>query len=197
MIKWKQENAGFDDWGLDLKNPDFVALAESYGAHGHRVTSADEFAPLLAKCLDSNGTHVIEVPFSYDWMSAELEETQKEMHHIIEKVEKEFGACLIDCSESHGSWRLQCRGLDVKATPPQHPQNNSHDTAPALSKWLRKTKHQKLVSSRERLCRPERKLIAILSWRRPLSNRTKISSLRTSTPEKSSAKLLWQMKSCK
>jgi len=28
MIKWKQENAGFDDFGLDLGNPDFVKYAE-------------------------------------------------------------------------------------------------------------------------------------------------------------------------
>jgi acetolactate synthase-1/2/3 large subunit len=32
MIKWKQHNAGFIDYGLDLKNPDFVRLAEAFGA---------------------------------------------------------------------------------------------------------------------------------------------------------------------
>jgi len=98
MIKWKQESAGFDDWGLDLQNPDFVALARSHGAHGHRVTHADEFAPLLEKCLNSRGTHVIEVPFSYDWMSAKLRETEHKSLEIIQKVEQEFGACLVDCS---------------------------------------------------------------------------------------------------
>jgi len=32
MIKWKQENMGLKDFGLDYGNPDFVAYAESYGA---------------------------------------------------------------------------------------------------------------------------------------------------------------------
>ena len=30
MIKWKQEGMGFDNFGLDYKNPDFVKYAESY-----------------------------------------------------------------------------------------------------------------------------------------------------------------------
>jgi len=37
MIKWKQRDMGFEDFGLDFKNPDFVKYAESYGASGHRV----------------------------------------------------------------------------------------------------------------------------------------------------------------
>jgi acetolactate synthase-1/2/3 large subunit len=37
MIRWKQANMGFKDWGLTYGNPDFVKYAESYGAQGHRV----------------------------------------------------------------------------------------------------------------------------------------------------------------
>ena len=48
MIRWKQANMGFKDWGLTYGNPDFVKYAESYGAKGHRVTSAEGLAPLLA-----------------------------------------------------------------------------------------------------------------------------------------------------
>ena len=32
MIRWKQSHAGFADWGLEYKNPDFIKYAESYGA---------------------------------------------------------------------------------------------------------------------------------------------------------------------
>jgi len=93
MIKWKQAGAGFTNWGLDLKNPDFVALAKSYGAHGHRVESADEFAPLLQKCLDAPGTHVIEVPFSYEWISERLKKIPAEVHDLHKQIYKEFGQC--------------------------------------------------------------------------------------------------------
>ena len=32
MIRWKQANMGFTDFGLTYGNPDFVKYAESYGA---------------------------------------------------------------------------------------------------------------------------------------------------------------------
>ena len=65
MIRWKQANMGFEDWGLTYGNPDFVKYAESYGAHGHRVTSAEGLPALLKQCLDTPGVHVVEVPIDY------------------------------------------------------------------------------------------------------------------------------------
>ena len=65
MIKWKQANMGLADFGLDYGNPDFVKYAESYGAFGHRVKKTDELLPLLNKCHDSPGVHLIEVPVDY------------------------------------------------------------------------------------------------------------------------------------
>ena len=65
MIKWKQANMGFDDFGLDYGNPDFVQYANSYGARGHRVESADALLPLLEQCLNSTGVHLVEAPMDY------------------------------------------------------------------------------------------------------------------------------------
>jgi acetolactate synthase-1/2/3 large subunit len=65
MIKWKQANMGFQNWGLDYGNPDFVKYAESYGAKGHRVGAADEFLPLLQACQAEPGVHVIDIPVDY------------------------------------------------------------------------------------------------------------------------------------
>ncbi len=65
MIKWKQAGMGFQDFGLDYGNPDFVKYAESYGAHGHRLKKSDQLAELLKSCLDSKGVHVVEVPVDY------------------------------------------------------------------------------------------------------------------------------------
>ena len=42
-------------FGLDYGNPDFVKYAESYGAHGYRVASAQELLPLMLKCHDTEG----------------------------------------------------------------------------------------------------------------------------------------------
>ncbi len=65
MIKWKQAQMGFDNYGLDYGNPDFVKYAESYGAHGHRVQSAEQLAALLKECHDAEGVHVIDLPVDY------------------------------------------------------------------------------------------------------------------------------------
>ena len=93
MIKWKQGLAGFENWGLDLVNPDFVMLAKAYGVHGHRVTKADEFASILQSCLDTEGTHLIEVPFSYESMSAELKRVPAKAEAAVKQVTEEYGSC--------------------------------------------------------------------------------------------------------
>ena len=65
MIKWKQANMGFDNFGLDYGNPDFVQYANSYGAIGHRLASAESLIPLIEECFNATGVHLIEVPVDY------------------------------------------------------------------------------------------------------------------------------------
>ncbi len=65
MIRWKQAGAGFDDWGLEFGNPDFVQYANSYGATGHRVSSAEDLVTTFNKAFDAGGVHLVEVPVDY------------------------------------------------------------------------------------------------------------------------------------
>lgn len=65
MIRWKQANMGFADFGLTYNNPDFVKYAESYGAIGHRAQSAAHLTELLAHCRDTPGVHLIDCPVDY------------------------------------------------------------------------------------------------------------------------------------
>lgn len=65
MIRWKQANMQFKDWGLTYNNPDFVQYAESYGANGHRIESSDHLREVLAHCRDTAGVHLIECPVDY------------------------------------------------------------------------------------------------------------------------------------
>jgi acetolactate synthase-1/2/3 large subunit len=65
MIKWKQEGLGFENFGLDFKNPDFVQYAQAYGAMGYRPTSCDEFGSILNDVIDSKGVHLIDLAVDY------------------------------------------------------------------------------------------------------------------------------------
>lgn len=65
MIKWKQDKMDFPDYGLSYKNPDLVQYANSYGAKGHLVKSAEQFSELLQQCLESKGVHLIDLPIDY------------------------------------------------------------------------------------------------------------------------------------
>ena len=79
MIKWKQSNMDFPNWGLDFGNPDFVKYGESYGAHGHRVASAEGLAPLLEQCYQAGGVHLVEAPVDYS-------ENDRILNHEIKEL---------------------------------------------------------------------------------------------------------------
>ena len=65
MIKWKQAGEGLPSFGLDYGNPDFVKYAQSYGAQGYRIESADGLQEQLRACLATPGVHVIDCPIDY------------------------------------------------------------------------------------------------------------------------------------
>ena len=79
MIKWKQSNMGFPNWGLDFGNPDFVKYAQSYGAQGHQVASAEGLAPLLERCYQAGGVHLVEAPMDYS-------ENDRILNHEIKEL---------------------------------------------------------------------------------------------------------------
>ena len=65
MIRWKQKSSGFNDWGLEFDNPDFVQYANSYGATGHRVEATEDLIPTFEKAFEAGGVHLIDVPVDY------------------------------------------------------------------------------------------------------------------------------------
>lgn len=65
LIKWKQMNAFGRPSHVDFNNPDFVQLAESFGAQGLRVESTEELLPTLRKALESDSVTVIDCPVDY------------------------------------------------------------------------------------------------------------------------------------
>lgn len=65
FIEWKQKNMKLPEFGTRLKNPDFVKYAESYGALGLKVESADDLMPKLKTAFASGRPAVVECPIDY------------------------------------------------------------------------------------------------------------------------------------
>ncbi|NKZ03686.1 acetolactate synthase large subunit [Actinomadura latina] len=75
VLIWDDSAYGLIGWKMDLDlgassnirfgNPDFVKYAESFGARGYRVDSADELLPTLRKALAEDAVSVVTVPVDY------------------------------------------------------------------------------------------------------------------------------------
>lgn len=83
MIKWKQKGMGFENFGLDYSNPDFVQYANSFGAVGYRPNSCDEFVSILKTAINSKGVHLIDLPVDYS------------LNHLILNELLQNKACLV------------------------------------------------------------------------------------------------------
>jgi len=83
MIKWKQAGMGFDNFGLDYNNPDFVKYAEAYGAIGHRPDSTESFADILESAFHTKGVHVIDLAVDYSLNHTILNELLKNKACLI------------------------------------------------------------------------------------------------------------------
>lgn len=61
FITLEQEAKGLPEWGTDILNPDFVALAKACGAAGFRVSDPGELETTLAQALEETGPAVVDV----------------------------------------------------------------------------------------------------------------------------------------
>lgn len=65
LIRWKEEIHLGRTAAVSFGNPDFVQLAESFGARGYQIGSAGELLPTLRKALDDDVVSVIACPVDY------------------------------------------------------------------------------------------------------------------------------------
>lgn len=65
LIKWKMDMEEGAHDSVDFGNPDFVMYAQSLGATGYNINSADELVPTLNKAFQEGGVSVIACPVDY------------------------------------------------------------------------------------------------------------------------------------
>ncbi|MCK4710182.1 MAG: acetolactate synthase large subunit, partial [Gammaproteobacteria bacterium] len=74
LIKWKQEVQFGRESNIHFNNPDFVKLAESFGAKGYRVEKTEELLPTIQQAIKDDTVVIIDCPVDY---SENLKLTQK------------------------------------------------------------------------------------------------------------------------
>lgn len=65
VIKWKQLKRYGRPAFVDFRNPDFAALAESFGCRGYKVTAAQELVPILEDAFRQPVPAVVACPVDY------------------------------------------------------------------------------------------------------------------------------------
>jgi acetolactate synthase-1/2/3 large subunit len=65
LIEWHEKKKFDASFGIDFMNPDFVKLAESFGAHGIRIEQAEDFSPQLENALKAGGVWLMDVRVDY------------------------------------------------------------------------------------------------------------------------------------
>jgi acetolactate synthase-1/2/3 large subunit len=65
LIKWHQDRRFGRDTQIEFNNPDLVKYAESFGARGYRVASADELLPTLKRAIADDTVVLIDCPVDY------------------------------------------------------------------------------------------------------------------------------------
>jgi acetolactate synthase-1/2/3 large subunit len=65
LIEWKEKLKYKKDFFVKFSNPDFVKLADSFGAKGYRVSSEDELLPALKDALTQRVPAIIDCPVDY------------------------------------------------------------------------------------------------------------------------------------
>ncbi|HUS96057.1 MAG TPA: thiamine pyrophosphate-dependent enzyme, partial [Hyphomicrobiaceae bacterium] len=61
------------EMGTELVNPDFVAMAQSFGAKGLRIGSDGEIASVVGEAMAATGPVLVEVASSLAWMDASFD----------------------------------------------------------------------------------------------------------------------------
>lgn len=92
ILIWVDEAYGLISWKMDLEighnvdttftNPDFVTYAQSFGATGYRIGSAEQLLPTLREALAADTVSVIACPVDYS-VNSELIESLGELDESL------------------------------------------------------------------------------------------------------------------
>lgn len=80
FIKWEQQSKGFEGFALDYGNPDFVRLAESFGAVGMKVREGDDLSAILRDAFSRRRPVIVECPVDY---SMNYETFSRELSNLV------------------------------------------------------------------------------------------------------------------
>lgn len=99
--------AGFVDFGTELVNPDFAAVAEAMGVRGFRVESSDQLEDTLREAFAHDGPALVDVPTGRQELTIPPKITQEQLKgfalYAIRTVLNGRGDELLDLATTN--WR--------------------------------------------------------------------------------------------
>jgi acetolactate synthase-1/2/3 large subunit len=70
MIKVQQRDQYDEQFiAVDLHNPDFVQLAQAFGAYGEKVNTPEALGQAITRAFTADKPTVIEIPWGWTWGS--------------------------------------------------------------------------------------------------------------------------------
>jgi pyruvate dehydrogenase (quinone) len=96
MVKLEMEQVGLPEYGTELHNPDFAAVARSVGLHGVRVTRPGDVDAAVREALEHEGPVLLDVLTNPDEIAVPPHPTLSQGWGFAIAKSKEF-------LESHGS----------------------------------------------------------------------------------------------
>jgi pyruvate dehydrogenase (quinone) len=107
MVQLEQEAAGLPHYGVELKNPNFAALAEAVGLAGLRVEDPAQVRPALEKALATKGPVLVDVVTDPNVLSMPPKATIKQaMGFALAMTKMAFAGELEDVTDTvMANWR--------------------------------------------------------------------------------------------
>jgi pyruvate dehydrogenase (quinone) len=110
FVELEMKAAGFVNYGTDLTDPDFAAVAQALGMHGQRVERPDDLAGALRASFDHDGCALVEVMTARHELSLPpaitLEEVKGFALYATRSVLSGRGDELIDLARTNVTRRL-------------------------------------------------------------------------------------------
>jgi pyruvate dehydrogenase (quinone) len=96
LVKMEMEATGFQEWGVELKNPSFAACGKAMGGEGILITEPSELEAGIKRALSMDGPVVVDIHTNHDELTIPPKiEAARAWGYSVSKMKELWGATSI------------------------------------------------------------------------------------------------------